>query len=458
MGKGKKGAKGKGAGKGKGKGADAAGKGWPRDGHRRSTSPNRDHRGRDRDRDRDRDRRRDGDRNRDRSRVRGEGRDRRQRTPSPEPRKRSDSKKSDAASDGEEAEPHERSDKKKKKKKKKKSGARSDGDEADDDGSEQDTVRRRRSLSLNHRNKCKELPKEASDDGDADLDDNDVYDDNNEFVHEPVKGKKADADSKKEGSPPSPDVKRVLAKAYDGNLSKKFKGNKTKFGEDEDDAGDKSIDVNADEATPDKQSKEAKSRKAALEEKHAQLKKMLDENEKLLASEGLGDVIKSKGSEADKVNQAYLLGQKDANLQRSDSESNQPPKSRESRDLMQLPRPDDVPLGIAPEAWVQLDVKRMLFIRKIAQDPERSQYFDWDNALFSGKAAEVKQNLECLANEPTGNLSGLFNKPEKPVLKKHAKEADSGAALSKSIAKQAQQAGQPPKKGNAADPKQVFSQ
>ena len=104
---------------------------------------------------------------------------------------------------------------------------------------------------------------------------------------------------------------------------------------------------------------------------------------------------------------------------------------------MQLPRPDDVPFGIAPEAWVQLEVQRKLFIRKIARDPDRAQYFDWDNPLFSGKAAEVKQNLECLANEPTGELSGLFNKPEKPVLKKNAKDADSGSALSKSIAMQA---------------------
>ena len=310
-------------------------------------------------------------------------------------------------------------------------------------------------MSPSHRTKRKEP--EASDDDDANLDDNiSIFDGDNELVREPVKGKKANASSDKEGTPPPPDVKKVLAKDYEGDLSKKYRGSKTKFGEDEDDADDEAIDVNANKVTPNKLSKEAKSRKAALEEKNAQLQRMLDENQKLLSSEGLVDVIKSKDSEADKVHQAYLLGRKNADLKRSDSEFDQPPNSRESRDLLQLPRPDDVPLGIAPEAWVRLDVQSMLFIRKIAQDPERSQYFDWDNALFSGKTAEVKKNLECLANEPTRNLSGLFNKPEKAVLKKHAKEADIGAALSKSIAKQAQQAGQPLKKGSAADPNKRF--
>ena len=36
-----------------------------------------------------------------------------------------------------------------------------------------------------------------------------------------------------------------MAKTYDGDLDKKFKGKKTKFGEDEDDTGNESIDVNA---------------------------------------------------------------------------------------------------------------------------------------------------------------------------------------------------------------------
>ena len=260
-------------------------------------------------------------------------------------------------------------------------------------------------------------------------------------MREPAKGKVTSTSKEKAGTPPPPDVKKVLSEHYETDLSKKFRGKKTNFDQDGDEAEEDAIDVNADKATPNK------TRRATLEDKKAKLEKLLEETEGLLSGKGLKDVLKSKDSEEDKLNQAFLLGQQAADLKRSTT----PPQSRDSRDLLQIPKSEDVPLGIPPEEWESLEVQSKLYIRKIAQDPERSQYFDWGNALFSARTTEVQKNLDCLANEPTHKLSGLCNKPEKTELKKSAKEADSSAALSISIVKQAQQAGQPPKRGSAAE-------
>ena len=315
----------------------------------------------------------------------------------------------------------------KKKKKKKKSKDRSDDDEANDDEPQP--------LSPTHRTKRKEP--EASDADEGDLNDTDsIFDADDELVREPAKGKVVSTSKDRASTPPPPDLKKVLAKDYEPGLSGKYKGKKTNLDEDGDEADNEAIVVKADTATPDK------SKKTALEEKKAKLEKMLEETEQLLSNEDLKVVLKSKDSEEDKLNQAYLLGKQAADQQRSKT----PPQSRDSRDLIQIPRSDDVPLGIPPEEWESLEVQRKIAIRKIAQDRERSQYFDWGNALFSAKKAEVQKTLDCLANEPAHKLSGLFNKPEKAGLKMSAKEADSSAALSISIVKQAQQAGQSPRR------------
>ena len=418
MGKGKqyhegKGAKGKQAGKGKDswKGAYAAGRQWLWDNHRRERSPSRDHRDRDRDRDRD-NRRRDGNVDQDRSR------DRRRRSPSAEPRGRS-RRKQRTASDDEEAEVPERSESKKRKKKKK-SKIRSDEEEANDDEPP--------SVSLPHRT----TEPEASDDGEDNLEETvSIFNDNDELELDPAKGKVDSTSTDRDSTPPPPDPKKVLSKDYDLGLSGKFKGTKTNLDADGDEADKeaKAIDVKAAKATPDK------SAKTALEEKQANLEKMLEETKKQLQNEDLKVVLKSKDSEKDKLDQAYLLGRQAAD---ADKRSRTPPQSRESRDLTQIPRSDDVPLGIPPEEWQSLELQRKISIRKIAQDPERSLYFDWGNALFSGKKAEVQKTLDCLATKPAHKLSGLFNKPEKAGLKLSAKEADK--ALASSIVKQAQQA------------------
>ena len=235
----------------------------------------------------------------------------------------------------------------------------------------------------------------------------------------------------RDSTPPPPDPKKVLSKDYDPGLSGKFTGTKTNLDADgdESDKEAKAIEVKAAKATPDK------SAKTALEEKQANLEKMLEETKKQLQNEDLKVVLKSKDSEKDKLDQAYLLGRQAADKEKR---SRTPPQSRDSRDLTQIPRSDDVPLGIPPEEWQDLELQRKISIRKIAQDPERSLYFDWGNALFSGKKAEVQKTLHCLATKPAHLLSGLFNKPEKAQHKLSAKESDK--ALASSIVKQAQQA------------------
>ena len=377
---------------------------------RRERSPSRDHRDRDRDRDRD-NRRRDGTVDQDRSR------DRRRRSPSAEPRGRS-RRRSTADSDVEEAEEPERSESKKKKKKKK-SKKSSDDEEA--------AVDEPPLVSLPHHT----TEQEASDDGDDNLENVSIFNGDNELELNPAKGEADSASTDRPDTPPPPDPKKVLSKDYTPGLSGRFTGKKTNLEKDGDESEEeaKAVEVKAAKATPDK------SAKTALEEKQANLKKMLAETEKQLQNEDLRVVLSSKDSEKNKLDEAYRLGKQAAD---KEQRSKTAPQGRDSRDLTQIPRSGDVPLGIPPEEWQELELERKISIRKIAQDPNRSLYFDWGNALLSGTGADVQKTLHCLATKPVHLLAGLFIKPVRHTNKLSAKESDK--ELASSIVKQAQQA------------------
>ena len=416
MGKGKqqgKGGKGKQAGKGKESYRDsyAAGRQYLWDNsslppnYRRERSPSRDHRDRDRDRDRD-NRRRDGTVDQDRSR------DRRRRSPSPHGRSR---RRTTADSDVEEPEP-ERSESKKKKKKKK-SKRSSDDEEAPAPGP---------SSVSPPRNTTEQ---EASDEGDDNLENISVLDD--ELDANLAKNEADGASTDRPETPPQSDPKKVLSKDYTPGLTGKFTGTRTNLEKDGDESEEeaKPVEVKAAKATPDK------SAKTVLEEKQANLKQMLAETEKQLQNEDLKVVLSSKDSEKNKLDEAYRLGKQAADKEKR---SKAAPHGLDSRDLTQIPKSGDVPLGIPQEEWQELELERKISIRKIAQDPNRSLYFDWGNALLSGPGADVQKTLHCLATKPIHLLAGLFIKPVRHTNKLSAKESDK--ELASSIAKQAQQA------------------
>ena len=109
----------------------------------------------------------------------------------------------------------------------------------------------------------------------------------------------------------------------------------------------------------------------------------------------------SKGSEEDKVKQAYLLGQKDADLKRSDSESERPPKSRESRDLMQLPRPEDVPLGqeYTPSEvadWESVQGNELKYMLKRTAAAEKKRRDSTKTALKQARELSERHDIDQL--------------------------------------------------------------
>ena len=225
---------------------------------------------------------------------------------------------------------------------------------------------------------------------DLNLDDNEVLDDHGKLLRDTDDDVKSDAEPERSSTPPPKDPAKNLAKDL---VDKKFTGEHKKFdleSDDEGDDGDDTVDVKSAKATP--------LRNKSLEDKCAILTQKLNDLDKILESEGIEDVLLSGDSVSEKIKQAYLLyllGQKKS--KEADAKQQQGLPKLSGLQALALPRPEDVPLGITPEEWVQLEHQRKMLIRRIADQPELAQYFDWCNKLFSGTAPDVKLTLQFLA-------------------------------------------------------------